>query len=263
MWLNEKQVSDTAIANYRQFLLRTRPNYIVIDGLFNEAKLDEVVGVLQQPDQWKTQQHTYSALYVDNAQWQNTRQNERFVQRDVWQRGTESCGDSCGDREPDSESDKKSNEVSANVNVAQEFLLFLRGDEFMSLLSRMFAVPLTDMNVAEPSINTNYFRLAPTDFVEQHADDSPGREVCMLLYLNKDWSSKAGGELSFLGANAKTSVEKGLDKDSHNSITIAPLYNRCVLFDPSSTGSEHWVEKLHAEYADQYRYNVTSWYWAE
>jgi hypothetical protein len=49
MWLNEKQVSDTAIANYRQFLLRTRPNHIVIDGLFNEAKLDEVVGVLQQP----------------------------------------------------------------------------------------------------------------------------------------------------------------------------------------------------------------------
>jgi Rps23 Pro-64 3,4-dihydroxylase Tpa1-like proline 4-hydroxylase len=81
----------------------------------------------------------------------------------------------------------------------------------------------------------------------------------MLLYLNKGWSSKAGGELRFLGANAK----KGLDKDSHNSITIAPLYNRCVLFDPSLTGSEHWVEKLHAEYANQYRYNVTSWYWAE
>jgi SM-20-related protein len=275
MWLNDEYVNDVAIANYRQSLLRACPNHIVIDGLFNEAKLDEVVGVLQQPDQWKTQQHTYSALYVDNTQWQNTSQNERFVQRDVWQRGTESCGDSYGDsygdREPDSESDKKSNEVSANVNVAQEFLSFLRGDEFMSLLSRMFAVPLTDINVAEPSINTNYFRLAPTDFVEQHADDSPGREVCMLLYLNKDWSSKAGGELSFLGPNAKTSVEKivensvekDLDKDSHNSITIAPLYNRCVLFDPSSTGSEHWVEKLHAEYANQYRYNVTSWYWAE
>lgn len=241
MWLNDEYVNDVAIANYRQSLLRTCPNHIVIDGLFNEAKLDEVVGVLQQPHHWEIQQHTYSALYVDNTQWQNTSQDERFVQRYVWLR------------------DNGCNNDSEIYHPAKEFLSFLRGDEFMSLLSRVFNVPLTDMNVAEPDINTNYFRLAPTDFVEQHADDSPGREVCMLLYLNKDWSSKAGGELSFLGSNAKNSLDKG----SHNSITISPLYNRCVFFDPSSTGSEHWVEKLHAEYADQYRYNVTSWYWAE
>jgi len=241
MWLNDEYVNDVAIANYRQSLLRTCPNHIVIDGLFNEAKLDEVVGVLQQPHHWKIQQHTYSALYVDNTQWQNTSQDERFVQRYVWLR------------------DNECNDDSEIHHPAKAFLSFLRGDEFMSLLSRIFNVPLTDMNVAEPDINTNYFRLAATDFVEQHADDSPGREVCMLLYLNKDWSSKAGGELSFLGSNAKNSLDKG----SHNSITISPLYNRCVLFDPSSTGSEHWVEKLHAEYADQYRYNVTSWYWAE
>ena len=237
MWLNDQQVSNVAISHYRQSLLRACPNHIVIDGLFNEAKLDEVVKVLQQPDHWKTQQHTYSALYVNSAQWQNTNQDERFVQRDVWLR----------DVEPD----------HVSVNVAQGFLSFLRGDEFMLFLSRIFNVQLTDINVAEPDINTNYFRLAPTDFVEQHADDSPGREVCMLLYLNKQWSSKAGGELSFLGAKENENDDNG------KPITIAPLYNRCVLFDPSSKGSEHWVEKLHAEYAGQYRYNVTSWYWAE
>jgi Rps23 Pro-64 3,4-dihydroxylase Tpa1-like proline 4-hydroxylase len=106
------------------------------------------------------------------------------------------------------------------------------------------------MNVSDPSINTNYFRLSAADFVEQHADDSPGREVCMLLYLNKDWESNTGGELVFLGQDEQP-------------ISITPLYNRCVLFDPSSQGSEHWVKKLNTEQANQYRYNVTSWYWSE
>lgn len=72
----------------------------------------------------------------------------------------------------------------------------------------------------------------------------------MLLYLNKAREENAGGELVFIGTKAEP-------------ISIAPLYNRCVLFDPSSKCSEHWVKKLNSEYGDHYRYNVTSWYWSE
>lgn len=231
MWLNYDQLIDSAIGAYRKSLLSSYPNHIVIDGLFNEATLDDVMSVLQQPHYWQTQKHTYSALYVDNTQWQKSSNDERFVQRDVWQR-------------------EAANASTVNPNIAHDFLSFLRGEEFMSLLSRIFNVPLTDINVADPEINTNYFRLGTADFVEQHADDSPGREVCMLLYLNKEWNNNAGGELVFNG--------------EHNEpIRIAPLYNRCVLFDPFSKGSEHWVEILNSEYADKYRYNVTSWYWSE
>ena len=236
MWLNDEQVIDSAIYAYQQSLLSSCPNHIVIDNLFDETRLDDVMRVLQQPHNWQTQKHTYSALYVDNAQWQKTSNDQRFVQRDVWQRkalssNTASSTDVC-------------------PSAAQDFLSFLRGDEFMSVLSRIFNVPLTDMNVADPKINTNYFRLGAADFVEQHADDSPGREVCMLLYLNKEWNKSAGGELVFIGKNDEP-------------IRIAPLYNRCVLFDPSSKGSEHWVEKLNAEHTDECRYNITSWYWSE
>jgi len=236
MWLNDEQVIDSAICTYRASLLSVCPNHVVIDNLFDEAKLDDVMRSLQQRHDWKTQKHTYSALYVDNDQWQKTSNDQRFVQRDVWQREAVS-----------------SNTVSSTKrysSAAQHFLSFLRGEEFMSVLSRIFNVPLTDMNVAEPEINTNYFRLGAADFVEQHADDSPGRKVCMLLYLNKEWNNNAGGELVFIGKDDKP-------------IRIAPLYNRCVLFDPSSKGSEHWVEKMNADYADEYRYNVTSWYWSE
>ena len=236
MWLNGERTVDTAINTYRKSLLRSSPKHIVVDGLFNQAKLDDVVKVLQQPHCWQTQKHTYSALYVDNAQWQKANHEQRFVQRDIWQR--------------DAVISNTARASNLDSSVAREFLSYLRGDEFMAVLSCIFKVSLTDMNVAEPEINTNYFRLGPNDFVGEHADDSPGREVCMLLYLNKEWKHNTGGELVFSGKNDEP-------------ISITPLHNRCVLFDPSSEGSEHWVKKLNSEYADKSRYNVTSWYWSE
>ena len=237
MWLNDEHITKYAICAYRQSLKRAYPKHVVIDGLFNQAKLDEVMKLLQQPGAWQTQKHTYSALYVDNAQWQRTNNEQRFVQRDVWQR--------------DAIDINTTNTSTPHSNIAQEFLAYLRGSEFMSVLSQIFKVTLTDINVAETEVNTNYFRLGPNDFVSEHADDSPGREVCMLLYLNKDWHKNAGGELVFIGNN---------DKPIH----ITPLHNRCVLFDPSSEGSEHWVKPLNSKYAaGGYRYNVTSWYWSE
>ncbi len=232
MWLNSEKITDSAIADYRETVLNSCPNNVVIDGLFDEARLDQVWRDLQLSSSWQTQRHTYSALYVDQNQWQKASREQRFVQRDVWLR------DAAG---------------SDASNKALAFLSFLRGDEFMSLLSRIFNVALTDLTVAEPDINTNYFRLSVDDFVEQHADDSPGRELCMLLYLNKHWNQDSGGELCF---NSKVDDEP---------ISIAPLFNRCVLFDPSSEGSEHWVKQLNSDCSDdsdKYRYNVTSWYWS-
>ena len=248
MWLNEQQITASAIRTYRKTLLHSTPHYVVIDQLFDPLKLLEVSRVLQQEQGWQTQHHTYSALYVDQAKWQKTPQAQRFVQRDVWQRSALSGNSSPAITETVAA-------TQANSNPALEFLDYLRGPEFMALLSRIFKVQITDLNVAKPEVNTNYFRLGARDFVNQHADDSPGREVCMLLYLNEDWQSDQGGELVFSG------------KDD-NPVHITPFFNRCVLFDPSSAGSEHWVKALSAETNTEtstrhYRYNVTSWYWSE
>lgn len=236
MWLNEEQIGDAAIYQYRKLLRKSIPKHIVIDGLFEQSKLDEVVKVLQQSSCWQTQKHTYSALYVDDHKWQKANKEQRFVQRDVWQRNALSANNT--------------NTNNLTSNIAHDFLAYLRGSEFMPVLSRIFNVTLTDRNVADPAINTNYFRLGPNDFVAEHADDSPGREVCMLLYLNQEWHAHAGGELVFAG-------KKG------QQIIIPPLHNRCVLFDPSTEGSEHWVNSLNTKNADRFRYNVTSWYWSK
>ncbi len=231
MWLNEQQISAEAVRGYRQQLKHSCPRHLVLDNLFDRQKLQAVSRVLQRSLHWQTQQHSYAALYVDAAQWQQTPQAERFVQRDLWQRSSAAQGD-------DAE------------QLALAFLQFLRSETFLALLSRIFRVQLTDIHVAKPTLNTNYFRLSAADFVNLHADDSPGREVCMLLYLNEDWQSGAGGELMFAA-------------DGNSPVAIAPLFNRCVLFDPASPGAEHWVNAVSSALPGHYRYNVTSWYWTE
>jgi len=228
MWLNQHQITDHALRLSRQQLLQHTPRYMVIDQLFDNQKLEEVLNQLQQAQGWQTQKHTYDKLYVNDKKWQNTPEPERFVKRDLWLRNT----------------------ITTENNLAQQFLEYLRSEEFLKLLSRLFKVQLTDKNVANPAINTNYFRLGSSDFVHQHADDSPGREVCMLLYLNKDWQENQGGDLVFQGKE-------------NNTIAIAPLFNRCVLFDPASPGAEHWVKAVNSTSANGYRYNVTSWNWSE
>lgn len=261
MWLNQQQITAQAIRSYRKTLMQSNPHFVVIDQLFDPIQLQQVSHILQQDQGWQTQQHTYAALYVDERKWQQTPEAQRFVQRDLWQRPA-----LAGNSAPSQDFAVSHNEdqgacaqqhmttaISAqqfNPNPALEFLQYLRGEEFMALLSRLFRVQITDMHVAQPELNTNYFRLGPADFVNLHADDSPGREICMLLYLNEHWQEHQGGELVFSGKE-------------NQPVQIAPLFNRCVLFDPSSEGAEHWVNPVRTAQSTAYRYNVTSWYWTK
>ena len=230
MWLDPNKTRRQALKVYQSAVQGSCPEHVVIDDLFNKIKLSEVVDSLQNDDSWIRQQHTYSALYVDDLEWRMANDEQRFVQRSVWHFSEDQDGAD---------------------NVAKEFLEYLRSEEFLDLVSKIFEVELTDLNVADKDINTNYFRLDQADVVNQHVDESPGREVCLLLYLNQTWQDGAGGELVFQG------------REENKPIHIAPLFNRCVLFRPSSHGSEHWVNAMNSKFLGSYRYNVTSWYWSE
>lgn len=72
MWLYDDKVVDSVLCTYRESLLNSCPNHVVIYGLFNESKLDDVLKVLHNSHCWQIQQHTYSALYVDSVQWEKT-----------------------------------------------------------------------------------------------------------------------------------------------------------------------------------------------
>jgi len=244
-WVNLDKLKPTLVESYQSSLRASTPNYLVLDGLFAQKRLTELVHCLQVSSRWALQQHTYEQLYVDLEQWSNTPDDDRFVQRAVWRRlGLDKNSD-----KPTHENIASINPLLPTDNLAEEFLRYLRSPPFLRIISDIFQVELTDIHVAEPSLNTNFFRLAAHDFIGIHADDSPGREVCMLLYLNQAWPADAGGELVFRGI-------------SDELIEIAPVFNRCVLFDPSSAGSEHLVNAMNQKYSGEYRYNVTSWYWS-
>lgn len=256
-WLNQDKLTPTLVNSYQSSLRANSPNHLVLDGLFAQGMLTELVRGLQASSRWAVQQHTYDQLYVDAEQWSNTSHDDRFVQRAIWQRlGLENTSDrqipditQITDRAQIPDSTQITQAILHTDNLAEEFLGYLRSPEFLRVISAIFQVELTDIHVAEPTLNTNFFRLAANDFIGVHADDSPGREVCMLLYLNQDWPTDAGGELVFQGI-------------SDAFVEIAPVFNRCVLFDPSSAGSEHLVNAMNQKYSGQYRYNVTSWYWS-
>lgn len=206
-------------------LQNSTPRHLVIDNLFDVKRLNAVHEILLRDEHWQSQKHSYSAHYVSEQQWQATARANKFVSRDCWQRPALTSNDVTG------------------------FLRFLRSSELLEFLSHLFGVQLTDKNVADPELNTNFFRLGADDFIGQHADDSPHREVCMLLYLNQGWQSGDGGELCFDMAEDR--------------LLIAPEFNRCVLFDPASPGSEHSIRPWLAAHRSPYRYNLTSWYWSE
>lgn len=226
-WLNQDRLTEIKLQSYAAALHDQLPRHLAIDGLFDETRLHRVTDILRSSHQWDKQRHTYSNLYVSEETWRATPDDERFVSRDCWQR------------------------PSSEANEALDFLIFLRSEFFRDFLSKIFNVRLTDKNVAEPTLNTNYYRLGPDDFVGQHADQSPGREVCMLLYLNPNWLPGQGGELAFINEQTGASIE------------ISPVFNRCVLFDPASPGSEHCSKPWLANDPNEFRYNATSWYWSE
>ena len=203
MWLNEQQISAEAVRGLSPAIkTQLSASSLVLDNLFDPQKLQAVSQVLQRSSHWQTQATQLCGSLCRCRAVETNPAGERFVQRDLWQRSSAAQGD-------DAE------------QLALAFLQFLRSETFLALLSRIFRVQLTDIHVAKPTLNTNYFRLCAADFVNLHADDSPGREVCMLLYLNEDWQSGAGGELMFAA-------------DGNSPLAIAPLFNRCVLFDPAS-----------------------------
>jgi len=169
MWLNAQHLTVAAIRAYRKALFHSCPHHVVIDQLFDPIKLQEVSRILQQEQGWQTQQHTYSALYVDKAKWQKTPAAQRFVQRDLWQRAAFD-GYGCMAQHSVVNHGVVNNGVvqngegqncPINPQVALAFLQFLRGPEFMALLSRLFRVAITDLHVADPAVNTNYFGWAP------------------------------------------------------------------------------------------------------
>ena len=59
-----------------------------------------------------------------------------------------------------------------------------------------------------------------------HAPLNVERRINVLIYLNKDWKDEYGGQLELWDVDMKTRVK-----------SIVPLFNRCVIFNTTSTSN--------------------------
>ncbi len=85
-----------------------------------------------------------------------------------------------------------------------------------------------------------------SDFNKKHHDDNGKRALCINIYFSP-WIDTRGGELKMQKPN------------SHEILTIPPIENRCVIFEPK-TQIPHWVEPVSEPDKDWYRHGCTLWY---
>ena len=81
------------------------------------------------------------------------------------------------------------------------------------------------------------------DFLSKHTDNTLGKYAFM-IYLNKDWNIKCGGNLNIIKNN------KQID-------TIIPEYNKLILMDVYSEFREHFIDEVKC---NKNRYAITGWF---
>ena len=89
------------------------------------------------------------------------------------------------------------------------------------------------------------------DFVSHHHKLNWRRRLNILIYLNKDWDDTWGGHLEFWDKDMKRCVEK-----------IAPVFNRCVVFNTDQTSYHGHPELLNCP-PDQSRRSIALYYFTE
>lgn len=124
----------------------------------------------------------------------------------------------------------------AMVDVADA----LMSDEFVAFLGALTGI---DGLRADPSFDGGGLHCTvPGGFLNVHADftahhTEPGwrRRVNLLLYLNDDWDPDYGGELELWDESVR-----------HREVSIAPVGNRAVVFNTTSTAFHGHPEPLRA-----------------
>jgi Rps23 Pro-64 3,4-dihydroxylase Tpa1-like proline 4-hydroxylase len=104
---------------------------------------------------------------------------------------------------------------------------FLNSGAFLAFLEKLTGIPGL---LADPSyFGGGLHKILPGGFLEIHADFNHlkryglQRRLNLLLYLNKDWQASYQGDLEMWDRSSMRSVT-----------TVAPLFNRCVIFSTTA-----------------------------
>lgn len=223
-WINPEHLKESSLLNYKEQYLNSKPNRVILDNFLLPNILGDVQRYITTQATFAIQHHTNHDRYLEKEVWEDRPEEDKFVRRWEYVPAKNQHGD------------------SHLTNLVSRFIELLSSLSMHHYLNIIIEKKIKRDAGNPPKI----FKLMPGDFIKPHMDGTPGRVLCMNLYLTKNWTEDQGGALYFEGSkNAKP-------------LKIAPIPNRCVLFDPSAQGSKHWVEAM--KEGSLPRYNLTYWY---
>ena len=128
-------------------------------------------------------------------------------------------------------------EYENDANILKEIKNVLTSKEILDNVSYLTGEKITTI------MDIFISKYEKGDFLSKHTDDTLGKYAFM-IYLNKDWNIKCGGNLNIIKNN------KQID-------TIMPEYNKLILMDVYSELREHFIDEVKC---NKNRYAITGWF---
>lgn len=221
--MQPQHLDDARLAEKRRLYCARPMRYHVLDDLVVPGMLERARDALLCDGELKTAYKLYNRQdWTDRDSFEQAPDDSRFIYETIYVRPL------------------AGREMAPSVLQDMQLRSRFRSSQFHAWLQA-----LTGTAVGHTGI-INLKRLHREHFLRWHGDGSPGRLLCMILYLHDGWRPEYGGRLLFRHEDG--SIE-----------AIDPLFNRAVIFDPTSR-AQHAIEQM-TESADGWaRLNYTVWF---
>lgn len=222
-WLQPQHLAPECIAAVRRDFNGRPELYTVLDGVIDPSKLALIRQVIREDGEMKTVYKLYGdGDWVDRKKFEQAPDKHRFIYEEIYQRPQDGRA------------------MSMSVLHDMLFRMLVADKPFQKWLSAITGLEIGPLQAV------NLKRLRSEHFLRWHSDTSPGRVLCMVLYLHDDWQPAYGGRLLM------QRQEGGID-------AIDPLFNRLVVFSPT-VATQHAIEPMTEQARDWSRLNYSLWF---
>ncbi|MFV3130304.1 2OG-Fe(II) oxygenase [Niveispirillum sp. KHB5.9] len=223
-WITARHLTPDAIAAAHRAFNGRDERYVVLDDIMDPARLAQIRHLIQEEGEVRTAYKLYTESgWVDGDRFVQAPDEERFIHEHIYT------------------GPKPGHAMSQPTLHDRLFRMFVGSRPFADFLSAITGLGIGALQ------NVNLKRLNADHFLRWHSDRSPGRALCMVIYLHDDWQPAYDGRLLMQRADGN-----GIDR-------IDPLFNRLVVFSPN-VSTQHAVEPLSPAAAGWSRLNYSLWF---
>ena len=219
-WVQGKHLLPEAVAGLRRRFEAQPERYLVVDDFLLPERLARIREAVNRDGVMETAFKVYDSNdWVSRERFDETPDDRRFIYETIY----------AGPR--------PGQEMSPAVIEDALFRMEMGKPDFRGWLSAVTGLP------AERTGRINLKKLEQEHFLRWHNDRSPGRTLCLVLYLHAEWHPDLGGRLL-------------MQRQDGCVDALEPLFNRLILFDPCADAL-HAVEVMQGDWA---RLNYSAWF---